>query len=97
MENLSEDKIDEMARMIVYTDWYYHYSDDYSVWKSGESRVSYVKKTFKETVFSEGDIENLKVKVLENLQRTHAYGGSIKEDSYKYFMEKLDYLVESKV
>jgi hypothetical protein len=97
MGKITEEKIEELAGMIVYTDWYYHYSDDYSVWKSGESRVSSVKKTFRETVLSEIDVENLKNKVLEKLQRTHSSEGAIREDAYKYFMEKLNYLIESKV
>jgi hypothetical protein len=97
MEEITEQKIEELAGMIVYTDWYYNYSDDYGVWQRGRDEVNFVNKTFKEIVLSESDIENLKLKVLEKLQKTHSYGGVIRKESYNYFMEKFSHLVESKV
>lgn len=97
MERITEEKIEELAGMVVHTDWYYNYSDDYSVWQSGRKQVDFVNQTFKEATLSEIDIENLKVKVLEMLQKSHSYGGVIRKESYNYFMEKLNSLVESKV
>lgn len=65
---MQEEKIANLAGLIVYTDWYYAYSDSYSVYLKGEARVKEVYQEFREENPSDLDIEKIKQQILKILE-----------------------------
>ena len=82
----------EIIGKIRRVDWYYNYSDDYSVWKAGEASMSAIKHFAKSREWTHDDIATLKLEVnnMANLQIFKTDEG--KEDWIKYWDEKIDWL-----
>ena len=51
----------EIFDWIKKVDWYYNYSDDYSVWKRGESSVKEIKDFINSREWSDDDIDKIKL------------------------------------
>jgi hypothetical protein len=41
--------LDEYKQMLASHDWFYHYSDDHSVWKQGQANISRLRAIAKES------------------------------------------------
>ena len=72
--------------------WYYNYSDDYSVWKAGQSAVESIKAFANSREWTHDDIAILKLAIRNtaNLQNFKTDEG--KEDWIKTWDEKIDWL-----
>jgi hypothetical protein len=86
----------EIIGKIRKVDWYYNYSDDYSVWKRGEESMSAVKHFANSREWSADDIAILKLEVnnLANLQvfKTEER----KQEFIQSWIEKIDYFFRAK-
>jgi hypothetical protein len=51
----------EIFDRIRKVDWYYNYSDDYSVWKKGEASVKEIKDFINNREWSDDDIDKIKL------------------------------------
>lgn len=51
----------EIFNRIKKVDWYYNYSDDYSVWKKGEASVKEIKDFINSREWSDDDIDKIKL------------------------------------
>jgi hypothetical protein len=51
----------EIFDWIKKVDWYYNYSDDYSVWKRGEASVKEIKDFINSREWSDDDIDKIKL------------------------------------
>lgn len=58
MNSLEAQEIFDRIRKV---DWYYNYSDDYSVWKKGEASVKEIKDFINSREWSDDDINILKL------------------------------------
>lgn len=58
MNSLEAQEIFDRIRKI---DWYYNYSDDYSVWKKGEESVKKIKNFINSREWSDDDIDKIKL------------------------------------
>lgn len=58
MNSLEAQEIFDRIRKV---DWYYNYSDDYSVWKKGEASVKEVKDFINSREWSNDDIDKIKL------------------------------------
>ena len=58
MNSLEAQEIFDRIRKV---DWYYNYSDDYSVWKKGEASVKEIKDFINSREWSDDDIDILKL------------------------------------
>jgi hypothetical protein len=58
MNSLEAQEIFDRIRKV---DWYYNYSDDYSVWKRGEASVSEIKHFIRSREWSDDDIDKIKL------------------------------------
>jgi hypothetical protein len=86
----------EIIGKIRKVDWYYNYSDDYSVWKRGEASMSEIKHFAKSREWSADDIATLKLEVnnLANLQMFKTE--ERKQEFTAAWIEKIDYLFKVK-
>jgi hypothetical protein len=86
----------EIIGKIRKVDWYYNYSDDYSVWKRGEASMSEVKHFANSREWSADDIATLKLEVnnLANLQMFKTE--ERKQEFVAAWIEKIDYLFKVK-
>ena len=82
----------EIIGKIRKVDWYYNYSDDYSVWKAGEASMSAIKHFAKSREWTHDDIATLKLEVnnMANLQNFKT--DERKEEFIKTWDEKIDWL-----
>ena len=58
MNSLESQEIFDWIRKV---DWYYNYSDDYSVWKKGEASVKEIKFFISSREWSDDDIDKIKL------------------------------------
>ena len=58
MNSLEAQEIFDWIRKV---DWYYNYSDDYSVWKKGEASVREIKDFINSREWSDDDIDKIKL------------------------------------
>ena len=58
MNSLESQEIFDRIRNL---DWYYNYSDDYSVWKKGEASVKEIKDFINSREWSDDDIDKIKL------------------------------------
>ena len=58
MNSLEAQEIFDRIRKV---DWYYNYSDDYSVWKKGEASVKEIKDFINSREWSDDDIDKIKL------------------------------------
>jgi len=58
MNSLEAQEIFDRIRKV---DWYYNYSDDYSVWKKGEASVREIKDFINSREWSDDDIDKIKL------------------------------------
>ncbi len=58
MNSLEAQEIFDRIRKV---DWYYNYSDDYSVWKKGEASVKEIKEFINSREWSDDDIDKIKL------------------------------------
>ena len=58
MHSLEAQEIFDRIRKV---DWYYNYSDDYSVWKKGEESVKELKDFINSREWSDDDIDKIKL------------------------------------
>ena len=58
MNSLEAQEIFDRIRKV---DWYYNYSDDYSVWKKGEESVKEIKDFINSREWSDDDIDKIKL------------------------------------
>jgi hypothetical protein len=58
MNSLEAQEIFDRIRKV---DWYYNYSDDYSVWKKGEASVKEIKSFINSREWSDDDIDKIKL------------------------------------
>ena len=58
MKSLEAQEIFDRIRKV---DWYYNYSDDYSVWKKGEESVREIKDFINSREWSDDDIDKIKL------------------------------------
>ena len=58
MNSLEAQEIFDRIRKV---DWYYNYSDDYSVWKKGEESVREIKDFINSREWSDDDIDKIKL------------------------------------
>ena len=86
----------EIIGKIRRVDWYYNYSDDYSVWKAGEASMSEMKNFAKSREWSADDIATLKLEVnnMANLQDFKSE--EKKQDFIEAWTEKIDFLFKEK-
>jgi hypothetical protein len=86
----------EIIGKIRKVDWYYNYSDDYSVWKRGEASMSAVKHFANSREWSADDIAILKLEVnnLANLQVFKTEES--KQEFIQSWIEKIDYFFRAK-
>ena len=86
----------EIIGKIRKVDWYYNYSDDYSVWKRGEASMSAIKHFANSREWSADDIAILKLEVnnLANLQGFKTE--ERKQEFIQSWIEKIDYLFKTK-
>jgi hypothetical protein len=93
MNSLEAAEIMDRVRKV---DWYYNYSDDYSVWKAGEQSMKDIKQFASSREWSIDDVETLKLAVRNaaNLQNFRT------EEGHKRFVkgwyEKIDHLFTAK-
>lgn len=82
----------EIFNRIRKVDWYYNYSDDYSVWKAGSDAMSSLKAFVKNREWTSDDIATLKLEVKNtaNLQNFKTDEG--KEDWIKSWNGSIDWL-----
>jgi len=86
----------EIIGKIRRVDWYYNYSDDYSVWKAGEASMSAIKHFANSREWSADDIATLKLEVnnMANLQTFKTE--EKKQDFIEVWTEKIDFLFKEK-
>jgi hypothetical protein len=58
MNSIEAQEIFDRIRKV---DWYYNYSDDYSVWKKGEASVREIKDFINSREWSDDDINKIKL------------------------------------
>ena len=58
MNSLEAQEVFDRIRKV---DWYYNYSDDYSVWKKGEASVKEIKDFINSREWSDDDIDKIKL------------------------------------
>ena len=58
MNSLEAQEVFDRIRKV---DWYYNYSDDYSVWKKGEASVKEIKDFINSRELSDDDIDKIKL------------------------------------
>ena len=58
MNSIEAQEIFDRIRKV---DWYYNYSDDYSVWKKGEASVKEIKDFINSREWSDDDIDKIKL------------------------------------
>lgn len=56
---MKDEEIEKWAKIVCFTDWNYEYSDDYSVWARGRSRVDSIRKEVSKENWSDIDIEDI--------------------------------------
>ena len=86
----------EIIGKIRRVDWYYNYSDDYSVWKAGEASMSEMKNFAKSREWSADDIATLKLEV-NNMANLQVFKSEEKkQDFIEAWNEKIDFLFKEK-
>ena len=70
MNSLEAQEIFDRIRKV---DWYYNYSDDYSVWKKGEESVKELKDFINSREWSDDDIDKIKL-ASKNLVMLEKFG-----------------------
>lgn len=82
----------EIIGKIRRADWYYNYSDDYSVWKAGEASVSAVKNFAKSREWTHDDIATLKLEIRNTANLQNFKTDERKDEFIKTWYEKVDWL-----
>jgi len=86
----------EIIGKIRRVDWYYNYSDDYSVWKAGEASMSEMKNFANSREWSADDIATLKLEV-NNMANLQVFKSEEKkQDFIEAWNEKIDFLFKEK-
>lgn len=82
----------EIFNRIRKVDWYYNYSDDYSVWKAGSDAMSSLKAFAKSREWTNDDIATLKLEVV-NTAKLQNFKTEEKYESFiKSWNESIDWL-----
>ena len=86
----------EILNRITKVDWYYHYSDDYSVWKAGEQSMKEIKAFVNSRDWTDDDIEKLKLAVLNMVNLKNYHREEDRQKSIDVWQEKIDDLFKKK-
>jgi hypothetical protein len=86
----------EIINRVARVDWYYHYSDDYSVWKAGEQSMKEIKAFAKSRDWTDDDIETLKLAVFNMVNLKNYHKEEDRQKSIDAWEEKINDLFKKK-
>ena len=86
----------EILNRVTKVDWYYNYSDDYSVWKAGEQAMREIKAFANSRDWSDDDIEKLKLAVFNMVNLKNYHKEEDRQKSIDVWEEKIDDLFKKK-
>lgn len=87
----------EIFDRIRKVDWYYNYSDDYSVWKKGEASVQEIRQFANSRDWSNEDINILKLAARNTVMLdTRKLSDEQREDSMQAWNKRIDNLFKVK-
>jgi len=87
----------EIFNRIRKVDWYYNYSDDYSVWKRGEASVKEIRNFANSREWSNDDINILKLTVSNTIKLdTRNLSDQQREDAIQEWNKRIDNLFKVK-
>lgn len=94
MNSLEAQEIFDRIRKV---DWYYNYSDDYSVWKSGAESVKKIRDFIDSREWSDKDIDMLKLASKNIIMLdTRQLSDQQREDSIQSWNKRIDNLFVEK-
>ena len=86
----------EILNRVTKVDWYYNYSDDYSVWKAGEQSMKEIKAFANSRDWTDDDIEKLKLAVFNMVNLKIYHKEEDRQKSIDVWEEKIDDLFKKK-
>jgi len=88
----------EIITRIAHIDWYYNYSDDYSVWKKGSEETTAFKNFVSSRIWSDDDIDTLRLAARNMIMLdTRRLSDQQREDSIQSWNKRIQKLfVEGK-
>lgn len=86
----------EIINRVTRVDWYYNYSDDYSVWKAGEQSMREIKAFANSREWTDDDIEKLKLAVFNMVNLKNYNKEEDRQKSIDVWEEKIDHLFKKK-